>query len=46
MSFVSKVRNWTSSSISDDKNEIETYQVFQNEINNIKQTIEIGRAHV
>ena len=40
MSFVSKVRNWTSSSISDDKNEIETYQVFQNEINNIKQTIE------
>ncbi len=30
MSFVSKIRNWTYSSISNDKNEIETYQVFQN----------------
>ncbi len=40
MSFVSKIRNWTYSSISNDKNEIETYQVFQNKINNINQTIE------
>ncbi len=40
MSFVSKIRNWTYSSISDDKNEIETYQVFQDEINHINQTIE------
>lgn len=37
--FWNKVKNWTHSSFSDDKKEIETYQVFQAEIDNIKKTI-------
>ena len=40
MSFISKINNWTHSSISDDKQELETYQVFKNEIDRIKQTSE------
>lgn len=40
MSWFNKAKNWAHSSISDDKSEIEVYQVFQNEIDNIKQTIE------
>ena len=30
-----KLKNWTHSSITDDKNEIEIYQIFTNEINSI-----------
>lgn len=37
---LNKLKNWTHSSISDDKNEIEAYQTFQNEIERIKQTSE------
>lgn len=40
MSFIRKAINWTHSSISDDKNEIEVYQLFQTEIENINKIIE------
>lgn len=35
-----KLKNWAHSSITEDKNEIEIYQIFTNEINSIKNTIE------
>ena len=37
--FWNKVKNWAHSSISEDKQEIETYQNFQNEIENIRKII-------
>jgi len=37
---LNKLKNWAHSSIAHDKNEIETYQVFQDEINHINQIIE------
>lgn len=40
MSFIKKLNNWTHSSIPDDKQEIEVYQVFQTEIESINKTIE------
>lgn len=33
---LNKLKNWAHSSISDDKHELEVYQIFQNEIDNIK----------